>query len=446
MSLKTLHLTNAWHATSGGIGTFYRSLLDAANATGHSLRLVVPGDRDWVEQVGDFGRIYYLRSAHAPLNRSYRMLYPGRYLARSGRIKEILNSERPDLIEVCDKYTLPYMAGLLRIRRLSGVNLRVPVIGLSCERMDENMAAYLSRGGLGKRFCRWYMKNIYFVQFDHHVANSEHTAEELREASRGHKVRRGVWVCPMGVNTGRYSPGLRSVELRERLLRRSGGSSDSALLLYVGRLVPEKNLNLLAEMLGELHGRGRRDYRLAIAGQGISQTEFARLCERLAPGHVSFLGHVSSGEQLARLYASADVFVHPNPREPFGIAPLEAMASGLPLVAPDRGGVRSYANGSNAWLAPAEAVRFAKAVESVLDDVPLRNRRVSQALGTAARFDWKAISRDFLRLYAEIIDLHHERGQITARPPLFYSTPGDMWGREVENSSVGANFIQPQRD
>ena len=66
-----------------------------------------------------------------------------------------------------------------------------------------------------------------------------------------------------------------------------------------------------------------------------------------------FCGHVDA-RALARLYASCDVFVHPNPREPFGIGPLEAMASGVPLVLPAAGGVLSYANADNAWLARAD--------------------------------------------------------------------------------------------
>ena len=433
MSLKTLHLTNAWHATSGGIGTFYRSLLEAANAIGHSLRLVVPADEDRIEEVGDWGRIYHLKASHAPLNRSYRMMYPPHYLSKNGRIKEILNAEAPDLIEICDKYTLPYLSGLLRINKLKGVKLHVPVIGLSCERMDENMSAYLSRSALGKRFCRWYMKNIYFVQFDHHIANSEHTAQELREASRGHKVRRAVWVAPMGVDVARFSPSLRSTELRQQLIERCGGRSDSTLLLYAGRLVPEKNLNLLAETIGRLNRCGLGDFRLVVAGEGISQSELARVCESNAPGRTAFLGHVSSRDELARLYATSDLFVHPNPREPFGIGPLEAMASGLPLVAPNCGGITSYANESNAWLAPPSAEDFANAIERVLTDPKGREVRVRAALQTASSYDWQVISRDFLALYAEIAEFFHGRRQRPVRPPLFYSTPGDFWGREIND-------------
>jgi alpha-1,6-mannosyltransferase len=441
MSLKTLHLTNAWHATSGGIGTFYRSLLRAANEVGHQLRLLVPAEQDRVEEVGEYGRIYHLRSAHAPLNRSYRMIYPPHYLRKRGQLRDILNSEQPDLIEICDKYTLPYLGGLLRIKKLSGVDLHCPILGLSCERMDENMLAYVSRSPLGKRFCRWYMKNIYFPQFDHHVANSLHTAEELREASRGHKIRRGVWVRPMGVDASRFSPSLRSESLRQTLAASAGGGSDSILLLYAGRLVPEKNLDLLAKTLGALMTRRRRDYRLLIAGQGMSRDSLAAACESISPGHTLFLDHLSDRAELARVYASADIFVHPNPREPFGIAPLEAMASGLPLVAPNVGGITSYSSAANAWLVPPEAPLFADAVESVLDERELRDRRVRSALETAARYDWKFISRDFIQFYREMVTYFRDPGAGPARPPLFYSTLGDYWGREIE----GANSRSEER-
>jgi glycosyltransferase involved in cell wall biosynthesis len=357
-------------------------------------------------------------------------MYPPHYLRPGGRICQILNAEQPDLIEVCDKYTLPYMTGLLRIGRLKGVDLRVPVLGLSCERMDENMLAYFSHSAVGRRFCRWYMKNIYFPQFDHHIANSEHTAGELREAARGHKVRRGVWVCPMGVDCSRFSPSMRSPELRRSLLKRAGAPESSTLLLYAGRLDPEKNLNLLIDALQMLAKRNAADYRLLIAGQGMSRAMFERSCRERIPGMALFLGHVADKEELARIYASCDTFVHPNPREPFGIAPLEAMASGLPLVAPDTGGITSYANASNAWLAPAEAAAFACAIDRVRTASGDRDRKVGNALKTAAAFDWPVIAREFLQLYREMARSFHE-GREPVRAPYFYSTQGDYWGRET---------------
>ena len=428
MSLKTLHLTNAWHKASGGIGTFYRALLEAANENGHYLRLVVPGETTLVEEVGAYGRIYYIEAPLAPFNSSYRMLYPHRFLFPKTAIQNILNQERPDLVEVSEKYTMPYLAGLLRIGSLRGVPFRPTTVGLTCERMDENMAAYFSTSRTAAAFCRWYMKWIYFPLFDHHIAVSEHAAEELRPASRGHKVQRGVWIRPMGADCTQFTPANRDADHRAQLLALAGAGEHSRLLVYAGRLAPEKNLGLLEDAVALL--RGRADYRLLIAGVGAQSEALKATCDARLPGLVTFLGHVGDRGQLARLFANADVFIHPNPREPFGIAPLEAMASGLPLVAPGRGGITTYANGGNAWLAEPTPPDFAAAIEQVFSCPDDRERRVASALLTARQFEWRNVAQQFLSLYQ---DLHTRTlgRQTTDNQPRFVSTAGNYFGRET---------------
>jgi alpha-1,6-mannosyltransferase len=425
--VKTLHLTNAWHASSGGIGTFYRALLEAGNREHHEVRLVVPGDFTRVEDVGEFGRIYTIVAPRAPLSRNYRVLYPYRFLFPNTAIQRIINQEKPDLIEISEKYTLPYLAGLLRTARLPGVKVHPTVVGLSCERMDENVAAYLTNSVIGKHFCRLYMKWIYFPMFDHHIAVSEHTAGELLPASRGHKVRRGVWVLPMGVDTDRFSPDKRTAQDRMNLLRHIGASDNTTVLLYAGRLAPEKNLTLLMETMERLQGE---QLHLVIAGDGIERQQMEQRCrkEKLA---VSFLGHVSDGGQLAVLFANADIFIHPNPCEPFGIAPLESMAAGLALVAPTTGGVTSYANNDNAWLAQATPGSFASQVRSICQNPELRACKTACARQTAMQYQWSTVTRQFLSLYHELHTATIDKHFAPARPARTYSTPGDLFGREI---------------
>jgi len=183
--MKTLHLTNAWHETSGGIATFYRALMEQANQRGHEIRLVVPGESDCIEDVGTFGRIYHVKAAPALFNSKYRMIYPSQFLSAGNKLQNILARERPDVVEICDKYTLHYLGGLLRMKLLQGVDFRPVVVGLSCERMDDNFRSYLADVPLAQKFCIWYMRWIYFPFFDDHIANSEYTAAELKTASKG---------------------------------------------------------------------------------------------------------------------------------------------------------------------------------------------------------------------------------------------------------------------
>ena len=366
MPIKTLHITNAWHSASGGIGTFYRALFEAANRAGRPLRMIVPGERSGVEEIGDHVRIYSVAAAPAPFfDRRYRLLLPPSYLPLfAGEIPGILRRERPDLIEICDKYSVSWLAGLLRRGWLRDIP-RPVLAGLSCERMDDNVGAFLSRSEAGRRWSRFYLGNLYLPLFDYHIANSSYTAEELREAMRPAHERQ-LYVRPMGAEIDDFGGAERSPAGRAGLVAKTGGGAQTRLLLYAGRISPEKNPGLLLETMERLRDE---DCRLLVAGAGPLTDWFAAEAARRAPGRVTLLGHIGSRAELLALYSNCDAFVHPNPREPFGIAPLEAMAAGLPLIAPAAGGVTSYASPENAWLAPAEAEAFAARFFALYDEM-----------------------------------------------------------------------------
>ena len=279
------------------------------------------------------------------------------------------------------------------------------VIGLSCERQDDNVAAFISSGSLGHRWATWYMRRVYGPRFDGHISNSAYTAEELSSAL-GLFPDRPICVCPMGVDTKALGPERHSVLTRRRLLALLPAAARvtdaSLLLLYVGRISPEKNLALLQEMLERLTGDSESDYRLLIVGSGPRMQWLAESSERSIPGGVCMLGQITDRELLADIYANCDALIHPYPRDPFGIAPLEAMASGLPVVAPSRGGVLSYANEDNPWLAYPSGECFADAVRHVFADEGARRIKIAHALGTAEQFSWPRVTRLFFQLYDDL--------------------------------------------
>jgi len=419
--MKTLHLTNCWHAESGGIATFYRELMRQAQAEHRQIRLVVPGVENGVEIHGRYGRIYTLRSRPSPFSPPYRIMMPSSYLLPRGLVRQIVSQERPDLVECCDKYTLTYLAGLLRIGRLGIPNYRPAVIGLTCERMDENMASYISSRPLARAFCRWYMRRLYFPMFDHHIAVSAHTAGELDHASTGHRVRRGVWVRPMGADCRLFTPARRSLEYRRRMDPRWGVPEGASLLLYAGRLAPEKNLGLMIQTMRLLEQQRSGHFHLLIAGDGVLRSGLERTCTRDLPGTVCFLGHVKEREALADLYANCDALLHPNPREPFGIAPLEAMASGLPVIGPDSGGLTTYARAGNSLLVKANAEAFANAANALRENPGLAEALRLEGRRTAEQFDWPAVASSFFQLYEELCAIVRGAPEPTMAP-AFYST------------------------
>jgi len=419
--VKTLHVTNAWHASSGGIATFYRALMEAARLRQHDIRLVVPGPEDGVEDVAPNARIYTIAARPAPLNSDYRMMKTGPYLRRGALLRRILNDEQPDLVEVCDKYTMNYFGGMLRAGMMGDVTRKPLVVGLSCERMDDNVRAYLGWSRPAQALVRFYMKWLYFALFDHHITNSEYTAQELRAVSHGHPIRRGVWIRPMGVDIHELSPRHRSSLSRYELLQQVHASHNSVLMLYVGRLAAEKNISLLIDTLEQVSHDATRDWHLIVVGDGAQRAQFLADAARRTPGRVEWLGYVRDRKELARIYANCDVFLHPNPREPFGIAPLEAMASGLPVVVPDGGGVRSYADPENAWPVPANALSFAQAAREAVSNHELREEKVSRGLQTALEFRWDRVAGLFLDLYEDLWRAH--QGNVPRLGADFYSTP-----------------------
>jgi alpha-1,6-mannosyltransferase len=421
MAIKTLHLTNYWHEHSGGIATFYRNLMEAAQMRQHRMVLVVPGERDELVEEGTC-RIYKIAAPPSPFNSAYRTIYPYEFIFPGSKIQRILADERPDLVELCDKYSLVYLGLLLRQRLLRDLNFRPVLVGLTCERMDDNFAAYASRARWGKIFTRFYMRHIYFPAFDSHIAVSERTAAELKDVSKGHLVRRGVWIRPMGVAEQHFSPSKRCLEFRKQFIARNQLPENAVLMLYVGRLVPEKNLELLVSTMAELRNR-EQNFCLMVAGDGISRSTLEAAAKSRVPGKVIFLGHISDRNELARLYANCDVFVHPNPAEPFGIAPLEAMASGLPLVAPNRGGVTEYANAGNSFLVPPTAEAFARAIVQARQADPCTTQKTQAARKAAEALAWPKVTESFLHLYEELYRVASGVEAIEAAHPAFISVP-----------------------
>src|SRR5262245_58572770 len=109
--LKTLHITNSFHASSGGIATYYRALLCEANASERPVRIIVPGPANEVEHVGKWGRIYRIAAPRSWfVDTRYRLLLPHTYaLPYASRLRSILKYEVPDVVEVGDKYALAYL-------------------------------------------------------------------------------------------------------------------------------------------------------------------------------------------------------------------------------------------------------------------------------------------------------------------------------------------------
>ena len=227
---------------------------------------------------------------------------------RPAAIRRWLNGHQADLVHLASPFVLGARGGMVARQ------LGLPTVAIYQTDVPGYARAY--HCGRAAEALAWRWVRRIHNGAARTLAPSTVSAQRLRE----HGVER-VWMWGRGVDCERFRPSARSEELRRELA--PGGE---VLVGYVGRLASEKQLDLLASVAG-LPGA-----RLVIVGSGPAE---ARL-RRLMPAAL-FLGQ-HRGEQLARIYASLDVFVHSGCHETFGQTIQEAAASGLPVVAPAAGG------------------------------------------------------------------------------------------------------------
>jgi len=253
-----------------------------------------------------------------------------------------------------------------------------------------NFPAYAAGYGLGfAESAAWAILRRFHAPAFRTMAPSHDTVADL--ASRNFHSRLAIW--SRGVNGEQFNPGHRDPSTRRAL----GGGAD-VVLLYVGRLAPEKRLPLLLQAFERVRENASVEVALVLVGGGPMEGE---LRNRPRPG-VHLAGYLT-GLELSRAYASADVFGFPSDTETFGNVVLEAMASGLPVVGVDRGGVRdSIVPGETGFRTPPGDVdAFAEALIHLVENPLLRVR-----MGTRGRIH--AEGRTWPRILDGVLDTYRE--------------------------------------
>jgi glycosyltransferase involved in cell wall biosynthesis len=234
---------------------------------------------------------------------------------------------------------------------------------------------YLGRGGV----VGWTIERLAMRLPDHVIAASAETAERLA-AHLG--PRASVTVAPNGVDL--------------EAIRQVPAATEGVDVATVGRLLSHKRVDLLLEALAVLHRSGR-PVTARIVGDGPEREALARQAEALGlAGHVTFLHEVHGHDELFGLLKAATVFAFPSEREGFGIAVLEALACGLPVVttsAPDNLAQHLVARAPRGTVVAPEAEAFAAALAAELDAQPTPAAAAAAADPWLAEYDWSTVTR-----------------------------------------------------
>lgn len=327
-SLTVLDITKFFGDTTGGIRTYL--LAKAAYVQAQSdLRqvLVIPGAVDGLAEERGV-RCYRLRGPRIPFDQSYRFLLATRTTRR------IFDHERPDVIEVGSPWLVPW------VTQLANRRLRAPLIWFYHTHFPAILNPALPGSGLGRRAAgaaAWAYVRRLARRHQAVLIASDSVARVLEQEGieRVHRVS-------LGVDLDRFHPA-RRVRLRET--RQRLGLPEAPIALFVGRFAQEKQLETVLAAWGEVSRR--TDAWLLLVGSGPREARLRAMAEGL---QVRWLTYVRDRDALADLYAAADVYVAPGPAETFGLSALEAMASGLPVLSVDAGGVADRVRASGAGL------------------------------------------------------------------------------------------------
>jgi glycosyltransferase involved in cell wall biosynthesis len=352
-----------------GIVTRLRATIDELSLMGDEMIVIAP---KYGEGPGSYAGVPIYRISSVPFPP-----YPQIKLAPlTPNVGRALRSFDPDVIHAVNPFVLGtgaiFYAGRLNIPLVASYHTNVTTY------------ARFYGLGIGEKAGRWWTRTLH-----NRARINLCTSEATREYLLSEGVQR-VHLWPQGVDAWRFHPSKFSKDWRVRL---SGGKPAEKLLLYVGRLAPEKGIGGLKAVLDQIPG-----LRLAIVGDGPARRDLER---EFAETPTVFTG-VRRGRDLAAAYASADAFVFPSTTETLGLSMLEALASGLPVIAARTGATGEVvSDGENGILyEPGSPESLVSAVRKIVSDEDLRSSLARNARLSAEKRDWENATRT-LRGYYE---------------------------------------------
>jgi alpha-1,6-mannosyltransferase len=347
--LGVLDITKWFGETSGGVRTYLLQKARYVEAR-PSLRhvLVIPGVRDGIT-AGNGVRCYRLRGPRIPTQRPYRFMLATR------SIRRIIEHEQPNVIEVGSPFLVPW------ITKRAARRIDVPLVGFFHSNFPRAICSFPDRTrGLRRQVhdAAWRYVRRLNQQFEVTIVASRFMVNDLQE----HGAKR-VERVPLGVDLDHFHPRRRAAAQAVRAAR--GLPAETPVVAFIGRFSREKEVDVLLRAWPAIERE--TDATLVLMGDGPSRR---RLQAGSRGSRIVWLAYENDRELLADMLASVDLVVSPGSIETFGLAALEAAASGTAVLSADRGGVpeQIMASGAGATFVAGdsgsladEAVRLLRA-------------------------------------------------------------------------------------
>jgi len=363
--MRVLFISDVYFPRVNGVSTSIRTFRTDLRAAGVDTVLLAP-DYGELAAARDEPGVLRVAAAKVPRDPEDRRMKSGAMRERLAQLK----GQHFDLVHVQTPFVAHY-AGVRFAQRRG-----IPVIATYHTFFEEYLHHYvpLLPRRLGRVLARSFTRSQ-CAQLAAIVAPSE----PMRALLLDYGVTTRIQVVPTGLPAASYVPGDGA-----RFRAAFGLPADRPLLLYVGRVAHEKNIEFLLHAFVALR-RVRPGAMLAIAGEGPAREHLQSLVARLGiASDVQFIGYLDRERGLGDCYAAADVFVFASRTETQGLVLLEALAQGRPVVSTAHLGTASILQaGCGARVAPEKPDAFAQAIADILDD-PARAARLSAQARTYA--------------------------------------------------------------
>ncbi len=373
--LRVALFTGAYNHIADGVALTLNRLVAFLEEHGAEVLVFAPtSDRPALQHAGLLDPV---RSVAMPGRPEYRVSLG---LSRTQRRR--LEAFAPDLVHIATPDVLGFQAMVLAHR------MGIPVVSS----YHTHFTSYLSYYRMGwLEGVAWRVLRTFYRYAEHVYVPTPTMVRVL--AQQG--ISEGIHLWPRGVDTHLFKPGRRDVEWRRSL----GFADDDVVVTFVSRLVWEKGLDVFADAIDRLK-RLRVPHKVLVVGEGPARTGL----QELLPDAV-FVGYLR-GEDLARAYASSDVFFFPSETETFGNVTLEAMASGLPAVCADAAGSDALVRpGRTGFLeAGRDGNAMARRIATLVLDDRLRERMGHEARVEAERYAWSAVLGRIAGYYTRLLD------------------------------------------
>jgi len=342
-----------------------------------------PDSSHWLNE-----KVRKVKSIPFPMYTAYRISFPV-----LTDIDGYLDDFQPDLIHVISPTALCHY-GLKYARKNE-----IPAVGS----YHTHFVSYLKYYGfeqlesLGWKYLAWFYNQC---------KETYVPSVSVRKALQAHDIG-NVQVLPHGIDTDRFSPEFRSNRIRRYL----EVDENKPVLLFVGRLVKEKDLADLIEVIKLLEQHGYR-FKMVFVGDGPMREDLER---QLPNAH--FTGTLT-GNELAQWYASSDLFVFPSTTETFGLVVQEAFASGIPVIGVREGGVKNLIQeGINGYISePNNPPEFADKVQQLIENSDERRRLGQNARALVKQHTWSKVNQQLLERYQLLTGI--TSGQNTPPKPV----------------------------